>query len=151
MKSFLIVFFLVVSAYSQEMDYRALDNSKGTSMKPILAAAFPAIQIVEEKGGEIVRMEFDIIQTEKITYRELHAGVEYGIFVFGDYRIKDIDLVLYKSIRNEWVEIKRDTDRSSTASVEIEPSFTGLYAIKVIAYKFYEDYTSGHYGLMVIR
>ncbi|MCX7836033.1 MAG: hypothetical protein N2450_08210 [bacterium] len=153
MKTILLILFFLFSGngFAQDLDFRSMDNSKGTSMKPILAASLPLIQIAEEGDAEIVRMEFDIISDEKFTYRELHEGVNYGILAFGDYRIRDIDLVLYKYINNQWVEIKRDTDASSSALVKIEPSFTGTYAIKVIAHRYYEGYSKGHYGLLIIR
>ena len=68
--------------------FKVFDNEKGTSMEPILAAAKPLVDEIEGGDYEIVRMEYDLIFSEKSTYRTLFDGWTYGIAAFGDYRIK---------------------------------------------------------------
>lgn len=86
-------------------NYSYLDNDKGTSMEPILARAELLVKEIESDDYEIVRMEYDLIFTEKDAYRNLYEGWTYGIAAFGDYRIKDIDVTVYKQSRGEWKKI----------------------------------------------
>lgn len=123
----------------------------GTSMKPILREALIYIQTVEEKNLKIVRMEFDILNEIKSTFRMLHAELNYGIFAFGDYRILDIDIAVYKNVDGTWVLIKKDTDASSAAAVNIKPSSTDLYRIDIIGYKYEKGFTGGRYCLLIFH
>lgn len=120
------------------------------SMSGILSDASKVVNLVErEYGQEIVRMEFDIVYSDKLTYRTLSDQYKYGIIAFGDYRINDIDVKVYKWVNEQWVLIVEDKDNSKVASVEITPSNTGEYKIVITAYKFEPGYNVGHYGLIV--
>ena len=121
------------------------------SMKPILLNAIPYLQTIEQRTAEIVRVEFDILNVRKTTYRTLHEGYNYGIVAFGDYRISDIDLEVYKQAGSEWVFITKDTDARANAGVAITPLSSGLYRIDVICHRFSPGYNSGHYGLVVFH
>ncbi len=123
----------------------------GRTMTPILKTAEPLIENIEGKGYEIVRMELDILSDLKESYRYLYDGWTYGILAFGDYRIEDIDIEVYKSIDDEWVQVGKDSDASSAALVNITPVTTGLYKIVVRGYKFAEGSTVGHYGLLIFH
>ena len=122
------------------------------SMKPILTDAGQFIQKVEmEFGQEIVRMEFDILQTSKETYRMLSEKYEYGILAFGDYRILDINIKIYKWVNNQWNLVGKDDKTDSNALVTIKPSVSGEYKIVISAYKFEKGYDIGHYGLIIFH
>ncbi len=46
------------------------DNDNGTSMMPIMGDALPVIKYIEDTMNvEIVRLEYDLIFKEKITYK----------------------------------------------------------------------------------
>lgn len=122
---------------------------EGTSMKPILTDALSYIQSAEDKNYEIVRMEFDIINETKSTYRTLQEGWTYGVIAFGDYRISDIDIEVYKDVDGTWTLIQKDNDVAANASVVIKPSSTGMYRIDIIPYRFVSGYTAAHYGLLI--
>lgn len=132
-------------------DYSYLDNANGTSMKPILMQSIDILGTFEDENYEIVRIEYDIIQDEKISYRTLHNGYTYGLAAFGDYRIEDIDLSLYKNVDDTWVKIDEDSEVDPQAVLIVTPSNTGDYAIKIAAYKFVEGYNSAHYSLMILH
>ncbi|HDZ58985.1 MAG TPA: hypothetical protein ENH47_02805, partial [Ignavibacteriales bacterium] len=68
----LLFFFFVAGAATAQKDYSYLDNEKGTSMEPILAAADPLVRKVEKESFEIVRMEYDLIFDKKSTFRNLY-------------------------------------------------------------------------------
>lgn len=135
--------FFSLSNYAQSDD--------GKSMKPILEDALPIINTVEKKGYEIVRIEFDIIKDEKVTYRQLYEGWEYGVYAFGDYRIEDMDVEVYKEVGGNWKLVVEDSDESSTALVNVKPLYTGNYKIVVKAAKFASGYKGGHYGLLIFH
>lgn len=140
----ILTFCLSVNSFSQ-----INDNSDGTSMVPIMNVANPIIETVETEGLEIVRMEFDIIKTTKESYRTLHADLDYAILAFGDYRISDIDIKVYKDVDGNWFEITKDEDSESQALVTVSPSATGLYKFEIKAYEFIEGYSAAHYGLLI--
>jgi hypothetical protein len=122
------------------------------SMSSILQKAGSVVNLIErEHGQEIVRMEFDIIQDSKQTYRTMVEGYTYGVCAFGDHRIKDIDVKVYKWVNEQWVLIEKDEDNSSVAMVAISPSETADYKIVISSYAFEEDYSAGHYGLVIFH
>ncbi len=152
------LFFLTVTATVMmfctlfaQTDYSDLDNKKGTSMEPILARAEPLVKKIEDKENEIVRMEYDVIFDTKSTTRTLYNGWTYGIVAFGDYRIKDIDIAVYKKSRGEWKIVEKDAENDHEATVIIKPYRDEEYKIDITVYKFNNDYTAGHYGLLIFH
>jgi len=149
------LFFLCILFFSTlvlaQREYARLDNKQGTSMEPILARAEPLIEEIEEEGFEIVRMEFDIISTEKVTYRKLYKDWEYGIVAFGDYRIKDIDVAVYEKVRGKWELVEKDAENDDEAMVSIKPYKDGEHKIEISVYKYKNDYSVGHYGLFILH
>ena len=143
------VFTVGVSFAQKDLSY--LDNENGTSMEPIMAAAKPLVEEIEGGNYEIVRMEYDLIFTEKSTYRTLFDGYTYGIVAFGDYRIKDIDISVYVKSRGDWKLFEEDTENDDVATVSIKPRIKEEYKIVISVYKFNKDYSVGHYGLMIFH
>lgn len=123
------------------------------SMKPILVDATGIINAVEEKGFEIVKIEFDIItDVKKDTYRVLSNIWTYRIFVFGDYRIEDIDLEVYKQNSDEsFTLVAKDNKAESFATIDLKPEELSWYKIVVKCYKFKPGYEVGHYGLLILH
>tara|TARA_R110000751_G_scaffold307869_1_gene433320 strand:+ start:104928 stop:105389 length:462 start_codon:yes stop_codon:yes gene_type:complete len=147
----LVWMFFGLFAQAQSTDYSKLDNAKGTSMKPILALSETVREVFEEKM-EIVRMEFDIVSSSSsITYRTLYKDIDYIVFAFGDFRVKDLDIKLFHLKNEEWVQVDKDNDERSSASVKIRPSESQLYRIEISVYEFFTGYTAAHYGLFVAR
>ncbi len=139
---------LIVTAIILSAGY-AIGQSE-TSMAPILEEAIPIIETVEGEDLEIVRMEFDIIgETTKATYRYLHDGWEYAIIAFGDFRVKDMDVKVYKDVDGSWVEITKDEDVDPMAVVTVSPSSTAQYMIEIECYEFEPGYSVAHYGLII--
>jgi len=152
-RKFLVAFvYIFATGFSfAQNDYSYLDNEKGTSMEPILAAAKPLVEKIESEDFEIVRMEYDLIFNEKSTYRTLFDGWTYGIAAFGDYRIEDIDLSVYVKSRGNWKLIEEDAENDDVATVSIKPRSKEEYKIVISVYKFNRDYNVGHYGLMIFH
>jgi hypothetical protein len=124
------------------------NNSR--SMLPIFNDAYSVIELIEKKyNKEIVRMEFDIVQNSKQSYRVLYKDWKYRIAAFGDNSIADLDIKIYKSNGSEWVLIKKDQDENSAAFVDVEPYETVEYMIEISAYKFKPGFNIGHYALII--
>jgi len=147
----LIALTMMFGSLLAQDDYSSLDNKKGTSMEPILARAEPLVKRIENKGNEIVRMEYDLVFSTKSTTRTLYKGWTYGIVAFGDCRIKDIDIAVYKQSRGEWKLVEKDAENDHEASVTIKPYRDEEYKIDITVYKFTGSYTAGHYGLLIFH
>jgi len=146
-----ITFVFTAAISFGQKNYSYLDNEKGISMEPILAAVKPLVEEIENKDFEIVRMEYDLIFDKKSTYRTLYEGWTYGIAAFGDYRIKDIDITVYIERKGKWKKIEEDAENDDVATVSIKPRSDEEYKIVISVYKFNRDYTVGHYGLMIFH
>lgn len=146
-----ITFVFTAAISFGQKNYSYLDNDKGASMEPILAAVKPLVEEIENKDFEIVRMEYDLIFDKKSTYRTLYEGWTYGIAAFGDYRIKDIDITVYIERKGKWKKIEEDAENDDVATVSIKPRSDEEYKIVISVYKFNRDYTVGHYSLMIFH
>jgi len=127
-------------------------TERDRSMKDILKDCQSLIDDIENRNEEIVRMEFDIVKDKKETFRTLTDSYTYGITAVGDYRITKIGIELYSedyTDSNTWTLVKVENADKYFASITIKPSATKRYKIVVKALKFDEDYTGGHYGLIV--
>lgn len=137
--------FTVVSGFCQA-------QKEEFSMKPIMTLALEYVKLIEmEYGKEIVRMEFDLVQNTKQSFRTLLDKYEYSIMVFGDARMKDIDVKVYKWVNNQWALIAKDQGNKDYAFVTVKPAYSGEYKIEITAYKFQPGYDIGHYGLIIFH
>ena len=146
-----IVFVFTAAISFGQKNYSYLDNDKGTSMEPILAAAKPLAEEIESEDFEIVRIEYDLIFDKKSTYRTLYEDWTHGIAAFGNYRIKDIDITVHKERKGNWKKIEEDAENDDVATVSIKPRSDEEYKIVISVYKFNRDYSVGHYGLMIFH
>ncbi len=126
------------------------DNKKATSMMPIMGDALPVIQYIEDTMNvEIVRIEYDLIFDKKVTYRTLYKGWKYGIVVIGDYRIKKINVHLYKYVNDDWQFIRSGKGEDYFSLVNEEPQEKGDYLMQITADEFEEGYKAGHYSIII--
>lgn len=121
------------------------------SIKDVYEQSEPIIDEIINLGWEIVRMEYDILSTEKATYRMLYPDYEYGIIAFGDQnRYADVDLIIYVSDgEGGWEKVASDTEDSNEAIIKITPTEEAEYKFVVKASKYLEDWTVGNYCLIV--
>lgn len=136
----------------QDKQFDFSDNKNGTSMMPMMGDVLPLIQYIEDTMKvEIVRIEYDLIFKEKskYTYRFLHNGWKYGIFVVGDYRIKKINMNLYVNDNKEWKFLSSTNSESYVALLNVEPTEVKEYAIEIKADEFAEGYNAGHYAILI--
>jgi hypothetical protein len=157
MKKLLFVLFLIFiigvnnSTFSQTS---TLDNEKQTSMQPIIDGLSATVKAVEGEGAEIVRMEFDLIfsSSSKESQRTLFPDYTYGIMVWGDYRIKKMAVNVYKqSASGNWDFVTTGEMKDFISTAFITPTEKALYKFEIIAPEFYEGYTAGHYGMLLLH
>ncbi|MFC2100335.1 hypothetical protein ACFLRZ_00750 [Bacteroidota bacterium] len=140
-----------LSGYSQ-VDAVKLDNEKGSSMIPIIYELDTLVNIIEKQfEAEIVRMEFDIIKDTAFSYRTLFPGYRYGVFVYGDYRIKEIDLAIYEQTETGWSYVSSGSIDKNTSIGWIEPEKPGMYSVKIFVKEFLEGFRGAHYGILIFN
>jgi len=150
---FLSIFlsFIIQFAFSQEKNSFELDNWD-TTMRPImLQAGYLTTMIEDTLGAEIVRVEMDIINQPKDSFRYLFEGWTYGIAAFADWRVIDLDVEIYKDVDGKWILIEKDDSTDNNPLIFVTPSATGQYRIHVKAYKFLEGFDAAHYGLIIFH
>jgi len=106
-----------------------LDNENGTSMLPIIDGLEATVKAVENEKAEIVRMEFDLIfkDASKESQRWLFPDYTYGLMVWGDYRIKQMAINVYKqNAKGDWDFVSTGVNKEFISTVYITPTETAL-------------------------
>jgi hypothetical protein len=144
-------FILSVLFASMVMCPALLQADEYTTMKNILIDMAGYVEYLEDSlEQEIVHIQADIITDEGKSFtRTLHEGWTYGVAAFADWRVSDLDIIVYKDVDGQWVEVQNDEQTDNTPSVIIEPSQTGIYLIELEVYEFAEEYTAAHYGMLI--
>jgi hypothetical protein len=143
-----ILLLILLNAFSRSVHAQKED----ITMRNILSISAEYVESIEmELGQEIVRMEFDIVSNSKTTYRMLSSNYEYGILAFGESRIEDIDIKVYKYVNDQWSLVAQDEDEAEFALVSVQPLSSATYRIEISAYRFADGYSVGHYGLLIFH
>ena len=122
----------------------------GFKSYPIYKSGATLVSNLDNKGKEIVRIEYDLIFSEKQSFRQLSPNWTYSILAFADNGVEDLDIKLYvyDTLLSKWVFVKKDTDTDSYAALEITPNETADYKVVVQVYKFKDGYDAARYGLI---
>ncbi len=142
----IIVLFLFFSQSVMAID-------RDVSMKGTIETLYEYVNYLEDSlSQEIVHLHADIITEDGITFtRTLYEGWNYGIAAFGDRRINDLDIIVYKEVDGEWREITKDNKTDAHPVVSVKPSHTGKYLIELKVYKFNNNYSAAHYGMVIFH
>ncbi|UCG30021.1 MAG: hypothetical protein JSV53_11070 [candidate division WOR-3 bacterium] len=122
-----------------------------TTMKGIMDDMTEYVYFLEDSlSQEIVHVQADIITNNGATFsRTLHEGWTYGIAAFGDWRIKDLDITVYMDVEGEWIEVVSDDESDNHPVVTVEPYETNKYMVELTVYKWDEDFSAAHYGMLI--
>lgn len=122
-----------------------------TTMKGMVEDLAEYVEYLEdEMNQEIVNLHVDIIFEGPESYmRPLSSDWTYLITAFADWRVADLDIIVYKDVDGEWVEIERDEETDNYPTVVVEPTSNATYLIEIDVYSFVEGYTAAHYGLII--
>lgn len=103
----------------------------------------------EEYGQEIVRIEYDLVFSEKETTRNFSSDYDYSIIAFADDRVEDLDVTVLRETDNGWVVVVKDTEEDATPIVSFTPDGYSNYKIQVSVSKFAPGCSGAHYGLII--
>jgi len=154
MKKLIILSFCIFSfSFGYAQSGKELDNENGTSMMPIVDGMNDVIKVLEEKKLEIVHIEFDLLfqDRDKEIIRNLSAGYKYSFLAYGDYRIKQVGLNLYKEENGVWKYIKTGDVSNGATTLIIDVEETAKYKIVLIGGEFADEYKAGHYGIFIMH
>ena len=150
----LIVLLFLVNISLSAQSGAELDNSKGTSMMPIINGMESIVKAVEESSVEIVHIEFDLLfkDASRELFRNLSADYTYGFMAYGDYRIGSVKLELYKQNGDGWTYLKSgEPAEGGSMTLIAEIKETTRYKLVLTPMDMKEGYTAGHYGLLVMH
>ncbi|MGD1848477.1 MAG: hypothetical protein ACFB10_24050 [Salibacteraceae bacterium] len=122
-------------------------------MEPILEKSANLLLSIEEQGYEVVHLEVDILKTVRYTYRSLYPDYEYGLLIFGDYRLKSVQLKVYQNIDGAWAPITglKTEQQNGNTLVTFKPQAYGKYRFEWIGEAFVAEQTAGHAGLLIFH
>ena len=145
-KLFITICFLLIGFF-------AFSQDDGRTMKPAMVTMTEVVNVAEESGYEIVRIELDIIKsTPKESYRVLSPSWTYRVSVFGDYRVEDMDIEIYQlQTDGTYTFVGKDSKVDPIAMVDFTPTVNTWYKFVVKCYKFKPGYDGAHYGLVVLH
>jgi hypothetical protein len=109
------------------------------------------IQTVENKECTVDVAEYARIGTSaNRSLLFLSAGKKYAIFVYGDEKIDNIRLKVYKLQDGNWEFVDNGSDESSSSSLSINPTSDTFYRFDITAASFTSG-SSGYYGLLLFH
>ncbi len=130
----------------------SVQSAKASNMYDLVKYGQEIVTLLESRDQEIVRAEYDLIHegSPKVIYRTLSSDYTYNIVGFSQSeRVSDLDIVVYKKVNGEWVEVDKDTETDATPIVSVTPSYTREYKIVLRVYSWKNDYSVACYGLIV--
>ncbi|HXA01969.1 MAG TPA: hypothetical protein VNW99_08275, partial [Cytophagaceae bacterium] len=116
------------------------------SIEPIMKLGVAFVDQIEVKYPGIIvqKAEFDFALNDNYTYIDMSDKLDYVVAGIGDDNVADISLIVYKKVEGAWVKLKEDSEVKNSAFLEIDPSYTGEYAIDIKINKYVAGKTSGH-------
>ncbi len=142
-----ILFLIVLGFLSTFLNAQVANKS----VVPIINQTSDYIQLIEQKyGKQIVLLQYDVIKTSKETFRQLYAGVQYGIIAIPDGTVKDVNLKISYIKSDDWEVVAKDLDTEGIVMLFYTPTETGIYKLDVSASLANPD-DFGYYSLIIFR
>lgn len=125
----------------------------GVKTMPIYKQGEPIIEDLDFMGMEVVKVEYDLIFSEKFSYRYLSDDWKYKVMAFADGGVKDLDIYLYENDveTGEWVLVAEDTGENAEPFVFHVPKAYTEYSVKIVVDEFYEGFNAARYGLIIVH
>jgi hypothetical protein len=141
------IFFLVLLICSVFGVYA--QNNK--SIVPMIAQTNDYISLIEQKyKQQVVHLEYDVILSDKEIYRQLFAGVQYGIIVFGDENVQNMNLDILKVVDDSWKIVASDKQDKGIVMVYFTPETTDFYKFNIkVGLKDNSHFS--YYGFLLFR
>lgn len=149
-KSFIITGIILLLAFNP-------DGLAQNSINSIYNTANEVIKIFEEKGYEIVHLDFNILTSDdptEETRRNFSSSMDYFIVAYGDeLKLKKIQLELYVYENNKWEIVSSGVqlteNSANTSYLTLSPKETKNYLIKVFAGEFQPNSKQGRFFFAV--
>lgn len=121
------------------------------TIEPIMKLGTEFAKQIEAKypGVIVQKAEFDFALDDNYTYIDMSDKLDYIVAGIADDNVADISLIVYKKVDGAWTKLKEDSEVKNSAFLEIDPSYTGEYAIDIKINKYAAGKTAGHVGLFV--
>lgn len=140
----LFIFFAVVSFISAKAQTI-------NSIVPIIGQSSDYVKLIEDKyKQQIVNIEYDVIQDDREIYRELYKDILYGIIIYGDNNVKDLDLFVSQIVDDDWKIVAQDDQTQGMVMLYFTPTEDAIYKLKITA-KLYNPDNFGFYGVIIFR
>ena len=122
-----------------------------TSIKDIVETVTDKIKNLEDvKDMEIVNTTIDLLvgaNGKKYVYRYLDNNFDYKVLVFGDRRIKSLNLEVSKKNGDNWIKVDRTTGEN--AELDLFPDSRAFYEFTISVDEFKGDNTAGHFAFFL--
>jgi hypothetical protein len=121
------------------------------SIVPMIAQTNDYISLIEQKyKQQVVHLEYDVILSDKEIYRQLFAGVQYGIIVFGDENVQNMNLDILKVVDDSWKIVASDKQDKGIVMVYFTPETTDFYKFNIkVGLKDNSHFS--YYGFLLFR
>jgi hypothetical protein len=121
------------------------------TIEPIMKQGTEFVKQLEIKypGMIVQKAEFDFALNDNYTYIDMSEKLDYIVAGIGDDNVADISLIVYKKVDGTWTKLKEDSEIKNSAFLEIDPSYTGEYAIDIKINKYVAGKDAGHVGLFI--
>ena len=151
MKTHFWLSFLIILFFCTQNSFAQCVN--GTKSMPLYKTGGELVQDLDDKGMEIVRIEYDLIFSSKESYRKLYPDWEYIIVAFSDEGVKDLDIKVYEydGIQDKYVLADMDTGDANYAMVKVTPKAETTYKVEITITEFEEGFTAARYGLIYVH
>ncbi len=117
----ILLLFLTIISFGQQK-----------SIVPVINQTSDYITLIEQKyKQQVVHLEYDVIKTDKEVYRQLFAGVQYGIIIFGDANVNSMNLQILNVVDDEWTVVAQDEEEKGIVMVYFTPQTTDFYKFNI--------------------
>lgn len=126
----------------------------GVNSYPIYNQGAEYVQYLDSIEMEIVRIEYDLIFSEKESFRNLYSDWEYLIFCFMDDGVKSFELTIneYDSENDLWFPVAfAEESEDGMTSIIYQPEESKQYKVNLEIIEFYEGYSAARYGLIYVH
>ena len=146
-----LIIISAISLFSLSLNAQCID---GLKTFPIYVEGADYVEYLDSVGMEIVRLEYDLIFTEKESYRVLFSDWEYLIFCFIDDGVKSFHISLneYDSVNEIWFPVSfSDESDSGSAALIYQPAENKQFKVIIEINEFNEGYSAARYGLIYVH
>jgi hypothetical protein len=121
------------------------------SIVPIITQTTDYIQLIEQKyNQQIMHLEYDVVKDYKEVFVDLFVDVQYGIIIFGDENMQNVDLKISVFDGNNWIKVAEDTKTDGIVMLYFNPPSTNFYRFE-LSVELKDPNSFSFYSLLMFR